>query len=123
MHDPSWYWFEHCYATFITDPAGLDLLPRIGADRVLWSADYPHFESSLGYSRRSLASVFEATTVRRRSKSSAAPPWTCSASESIPMTLTEQQLTALDRDGYVAPLLLRTAGQMDELRSAVDTGP
>jgi predicted TIM-barrel fold metal-dependent hydrolase len=60
-HDPSWYWFNHCYATFITDPAGLDLLPRIGADRVMWSADYPHFESSLGYSRRSVDAVFAAT--------------------------------------------------------------
>jgi predicted TIM-barrel fold metal-dependent hydrolase len=59
-HDPSWYWYNHCYATFITDPAGLDLLHRIGADRVLWSADYPHFESSLGYSRASVASVFKA---------------------------------------------------------------
>ena len=61
-HDPSWYWYNHCYATFITDPAGLDLLHRIGADRVLWSADYPHFESSLGYSRASVASVFKAAT-------------------------------------------------------------
>jgi predicted TIM-barrel fold metal-dependent hydrolase len=59
-HDPSWYWFNHCYATFITDPAGLDLLHRIGADRVMWSADYPHFESSLGYSRHSVDSVFAA---------------------------------------------------------------
>jgi predicted TIM-barrel fold metal-dependent hydrolase len=61
-HDPSWYWHNHCYATFITDPAGLDLLHRIGADRVMWSADYPHFESSLGYSRSSVASVFRATS-------------------------------------------------------------
>lgn len=61
-HDPSWYWHNHCYATFITDPAGLDLLHRIGADRVMWSADYPHFESSLGYSRSSVAAVFKATT-------------------------------------------------------------
>lgn len=59
-HDPSWYWFQHCYATFITDPAGLDLLHRIGADRVMWSADYPHFESSLGYSRRSVDTVIAA---------------------------------------------------------------
>ena len=30
-HPPSWYWFNHCYATFMTDPAGLELLHRIGA--------------------------------------------------------------------------------------------
>ena len=37
------------------------------------------------------------------------------------MSLTDEQLTALDRDGYVAPLPLCTAGQMAELRSAIDT--
>lgn len=25
-HPPSWYWRNHCYATFMTDPAGLELL-------------------------------------------------------------------------------------------------
>ena len=48
-HPPSWYWFNHCYATFMTDPAGLELLHRIGADRVMWSSDYPHQESTFGY--------------------------------------------------------------------------
>ena len=27
-HRPSWYWHQHCYATFMTDPAGLELLHR-----------------------------------------------------------------------------------------------
>ena len=47
-HPPSWYWFNHCYATFMTDPAGLELLHRIGPDRVMWSSDYPHQESTFG---------------------------------------------------------------------------
>ena len=62
-HAPSWYWFHHCYATFMTDPAGLELLHRIGADRVMWSSDYPHQESTFGYTRSAIQAVFDATTV------------------------------------------------------------
>ena len=62
-HPPSWYWFNHCYATFMTDPAGLELLHRIGADRVMWSSDYPHQESTFGYSRSAIQAVFDATSV------------------------------------------------------------
>jgi predicted TIM-barrel fold metal-dependent hydrolase len=62
-HTPSWYWFNHCYATFMSDAAGLDLLPRIGAERVMWSTDYPHNESTWGYSRSAAQAVFDATDV------------------------------------------------------------
>ena len=62
-HPPSWYWFNHCYATFMTDPAGLELLHRIGAERVMWSSDYPHQESTFGYTRSAIQAVFDATTV------------------------------------------------------------
>ena len=62
-HPPSWYWFNHCYATFMTDPPGLELLHRIGADRVMWSSDYPHQESTWGYTRSAIQAVFDATTV------------------------------------------------------------
>lgn len=62
-HAPSWYWREHCYATFMTDPVGLEMLPRIGADRVMWSSDYPHQESTFGYSRSAIDAVFRATSV------------------------------------------------------------
>jgi len=67
-HSPSWYWFNHCYATFMTDPTGLELLHRVGADRVMWSADYPHFESTFGYTRSAISAVFEATTVENAQK-------------------------------------------------------
>jgi len=46
---PSSYWFSNCYATFMTDPAGLELLHRIGPERVMWAADYPHSEGTFGY--------------------------------------------------------------------------
>jgi predicted TIM-barrel fold metal-dependent hydrolase len=62
-HAPSWYWPNHCYATFMTDPVGLEMLPRIGADRVMWSSDYPHQESTFGYSRSAIDAVFRATSV------------------------------------------------------------
>lgn len=67
-HPPSWYWFNHCYATFMTDPAGLELLHRIGADRVMWSSDYPHQESTFGYSRSAIQAVFDATSVEDAQK-------------------------------------------------------
>jgi predicted TIM-barrel fold metal-dependent hydrolase len=59
-HPPSWYWQNHCYATFMTDPAGLEQLRRIGADRVMWAADYPHAEGTFGYTRDAIQSVFDA---------------------------------------------------------------
>ena len=48
------------YASFMVDPLGLELIDRIGVDRVMWSSDYPHNESTFGYSERSLASLVEA---------------------------------------------------------------
>jgi predicted TIM-barrel fold metal-dependent hydrolase len=62
---PSYYWFQNCYATFQDDPCGLEQLDRIGWDRVMWASDYPHRESSLGYSRRVVRDIFDATTVER----------------------------------------------------------
>jgi predicted TIM-barrel fold metal-dependent hydrolase len=67
-HAPSWYWFNNCYATFMTDPAGLELLHRIGPDRVMWSSDYPHQESTFGYSRSAIQAVFDATSVENAQK-------------------------------------------------------
>ena len=62
-HAPSWYWRNHCYATFMTDPVGLSLLDRIGAETCMWSSDYPHQESTFGYTRSSIQAVLDATTL------------------------------------------------------------
>ncbi|MEU6352482.1 amidohydrolase family protein [Streptomyces sp. NPDC047072] len=59
-HDIRHYWNTHMYASFMVDPLGLELLGRIGADRVMWSADYPHNESTFGYSEKSVALVADA---------------------------------------------------------------
>jgi predicted TIM-barrel fold metal-dependent hydrolase len=60
QHDPRYYWDNHMVASFVVDPLGLDLIDRIGVDRVMWSTDFPHNESTYGYSNQSLASVVEA---------------------------------------------------------------
>ncbi|MBI5947829.1 MAG: amidohydrolase [Chloroflexi bacterium] len=67
-HLPSHYWFNNCYATFMVDPAGLEMIHRIGADRCLWSSDYPHNESTLGYSRSAVQAIFDATSVEDAKK-------------------------------------------------------
>ena len=59
-HDAQYYWDHHMYAAFMLDPLGLDLVERIGTDRVMWSTDFPHNESTFGYSEQSLAAVVEA---------------------------------------------------------------
>jgi predicted TIM-barrel fold metal-dependent hydrolase len=44
----------------MVDPAGLEMIHRIGADRALWSSDYPHNESTFGYTRSAVEAVFKA---------------------------------------------------------------
>jgi predicted TIM-barrel fold metal-dependent hydrolase len=60
QHEPTWYWENHMCASFMVDPLGLELLPRIGADRVMWSTDFPHNESTYGYTNESLSVVVDA---------------------------------------------------------------
>jgi predicted TIM-barrel fold metal-dependent hydrolase len=60
QQDVAAYWDHHMYASFMVDPLGLEQIERIGVDRVMWSADYPHNESTFGYSEQSLAAVVEA---------------------------------------------------------------
>jgi predicted TIM-barrel fold metal-dependent hydrolase len=55
---PSYYWHRQCYATFMDDPSGIKLIDDIGYEHVMWSADYPHPESTLGESRRLVQSFF-----------------------------------------------------------------
>jgi predicted TIM-barrel fold metal-dependent hydrolase len=62
-HEVAHYWYQHMYASFMVDPLGLELLDRIGVDRVMWSSDYPHNESTFGYSEQSLASLVDAVGV------------------------------------------------------------
>ena len=58
-HEPAWYWEHHMCASFIVDPLGLELIDHIGVERALWSTDFPHNESTYGYSVESLTSVVD----------------------------------------------------------------
>ena len=44
-------------ASFMVDPLGLKLIEEIGVYKGMWSSDYPHNESTFGYSEKSLAAV------------------------------------------------------------------
>ena len=63
-HEVRYYWDNHMYSAFMLDPLGLDLLDRIGLRRAMWSSDFPHNESTFGYSERSLLAVVEAVGPR-----------------------------------------------------------
>jgi len=67
-HDPEYYWHNHMYSSFMVDPLGLEMIDRIGDDRAMWSTDYPHNESTLGYTRTSLKSVVDAVGPGRARK-------------------------------------------------------
>jgi len=47
----------------VADAVGLEMLYRIGADRVMWSSDYPHQENTFGYTRSAIEAVFRAVSV------------------------------------------------------------
>jgi predicted TIM-barrel fold metal-dependent hydrolase len=59
-HDVRHYWDNHMSASFIVDPLGLQMIEQIGIDHVMWSSDYPHNESSFGYSEKSIGAVVDA---------------------------------------------------------------
>jgi predicted TIM-barrel fold metal-dependent hydrolase len=56
-HEPNYYWRNHMCASFILDPLGLEMIDRLGADKLMWSSDYPHNESSFGYSRNAINQI------------------------------------------------------------------
>lgn len=39
---PSEYWHRQFYATYQTDPVGIELLHHLGEDNVMWGSDFPH---------------------------------------------------------------------------------
>ena len=55
---PSDYLRRQVYATFIEDPVGLRERHVLGADRLMWSSDYPHGESTFPDSRAFVARHF-----------------------------------------------------------------
>jgi uncharacterized protein len=51
---PTEYWRENCAMTFIDDRDGIRLRDAIGVDRMMWSSDFPHLDSSWPESQRFL---------------------------------------------------------------------
>jgi predicted TIM-barrel fold metal-dependent hydrolase len=60
QHGPRHYWDTNMCASFVVDPLGLEMVDRIGVDKVMWSTDFPHNEGTYGYSNESLAAVVDA---------------------------------------------------------------
>ncbi|MEQ9004804.1 MAG: amidohydrolase family protein, partial [Pseudomonadales bacterium] len=48
-----------CFPTFMDDPVAYRDVDIIGEDKMLWSVDYPHPESTLGYGRKVLKELYE----------------------------------------------------------------
>jgi len=57
---PQEYWDRHCYTTFTYDPAGFKHLDRIGINKIMWSSDYPHNESTFGYTGAAIQWIVDA---------------------------------------------------------------
>jgi predicted TIM-barrel fold metal-dependent hydrolase len=57
---PGEYVRDQVFATFFSDPCGGRMMDWFGEDNFMWSSDYPHNESTYGYSGESLASVIDA---------------------------------------------------------------
>jgi len=55
---PSAYFKRQFWATFEDDPAGIRTRDLIGADRLMWGADYPHTEGVWPHSREQIAKDF-----------------------------------------------------------------
>lgn len=55
-YKPSEYFYRHGFASFETDPVGIELTHRVGIDNLLWGNDYPHIEGSWPHSERTIKS-------------------------------------------------------------------
>lgn len=44
-HPPSYYFAHNIWCTFFRDPVGLEMIDKIGVDRVLFETDYPHTDT------------------------------------------------------------------------------
>jgi predicted TIM-barrel fold metal-dependent hydrolase len=49
---PSVYVDRQCWFTFMEDPPGIELAHRCNVDRIMWSSDYPHSETTYPNSRK-----------------------------------------------------------------------
>lgn len=56
---PSFYFDQNVYASFISDPVGVELRHKSGCKNIMWSSDYPHSEATFPHSHRAIAQNFQ----------------------------------------------------------------
>ena len=52
---PSEIFARQVYLTYEDEQIGVELIPRIGVENVMWASDYPHGDSTWPHSRKALA--------------------------------------------------------------------
>jgi predicted TIM-barrel fold metal-dependent hydrolase len=52
---PSEIFKRQVFTTYEDEGLGVELIPRIGADNVMWASDYPHGDSTWPHSRKALS--------------------------------------------------------------------
>jgi predicted TIM-barrel fold metal-dependent hydrolase len=52
---PSEIFARQVFTTYEDEALGVELIPRIGVDNVMWASDYPHGDSTWPHSRKALA--------------------------------------------------------------------
>lgn len=58
-HPPSYYFDQNVYASFISDPIGVELRHHPGGRNIMWSSDYPHSETTFPHSHKVIAENFK----------------------------------------------------------------
>jgi predicted TIM-barrel fold metal-dependent hydrolase len=58
-HPPSFYFDQNIYASFISDPIGVELRNHPGGKNIMWSSDYPHSETTFPNSHEVIADNFK----------------------------------------------------------------
>jgi len=56
---PSFYFDQNVYASFISDPVGVELRHKSGCKNIMWSSDYPHSEATFPHSHKVIAQNFQ----------------------------------------------------------------
>jgi len=65
---PSELFRRQVFATFEEEPLAAQLIPLVGAERVMWACDYPHPDSTWPHSRKAIEESFgmlDPATVQR----------------------------------------------------------
>jgi predicted TIM-barrel fold metal-dependent hydrolase len=65
---PSEIFARQVFTTYEDEKLGVELIPRIGVDNVMWASDYPHGISTFPHSRRTVEEMFAGIDAEIRRK-------------------------------------------------------